>query len=154
MVELRPVSRNRDRFLPLLLEADAVETIVRSYMYDGVLFAIAEDGVEIGVALIVTHDDDAHARELKNLAVAPSHRDRGLGGEAVAALAERLRAEGVTRLVVGTAETSADALRFYRRCGFREFGRRVGFFDTYPEPVVEGGIVAHDMVMLQMDLSA
>jgi len=152
LLELRPVAGDRERLLPLLLEADESEAIVRTYLHDGVLLAIVEGGAEIGVALIVPVAGDLGVRELKNLAVSIPHRGRGVGGRTVALLADRLRDEGVTRLIVGTAETSVDALRFYLRCGFRVSGRREGHFDAYPEPVVEDGVVAHDMVMLEMDL--
>jgi ribosomal protein S18 acetylase RimI-like enzyme len=138
--------------LPLLLEADGSEAVVRAYLDDGVLLAIVEGDDEVGVALVVPVVEDLGARELKNLAVSAPHRRRGVGTRTVALLADRLRDEGVTRLIVGTAETSTDALRFYRRCGFRVRGRRAGYFDAYLEPVVEGGVVAHDMVMLEMDL--
>jgi ribosomal protein S18 acetylase RimI-like enzyme len=153
-VELVAVSTEREAFLPLLLEADESEAIVRTYLDEGVLFAVSEDGDVGGVVLVTDHPGDPGARELRNIAVRADRRGRGIGGRAVALLVERLRADGATKLVVGTADTSADAQRFYRRCGFREIGRRPGYFDRYPRPVIEGGVVAHDMVMFGMDLGA
>jgi hypothetical protein len=51
---------------------------------------------------------------------------------------------------VGTADSSVDTIAFYRRVGFRDYGRLEGFFDAYPEPVIEDGVVAHDMVRFEM----
>src|SRR5207248_493709 len=39
-IELSPVEGSRELFLPLLLEADESEPIVRTYLEDGELFAI------------------------------------------------------------------------------------------------------------------
>jgi len=55
--------------------------------------------------------------------------------------------------VVGTADTSAGTIEFYRRIGFLDAGRIAGFFDSYPEPVVEDGVVAHDMVRFELPLA-
>ncbi|HTG47289.1 MAG TPA: GNAT family N-acetyltransferase, partial [Actinomycetota bacterium] len=62
------------------------------------------------------------------------------------------RASGAHRLVVGTADVSAGTIAFYRACGFADAGVRAGSFDVYPEPVVEGGRVAHDMVLFERRL--
>ena len=85
--------------------------------------------------------------------VAEIAEERGYAhGETIAAVAEIARTRGARRLIVGTAETSTGAIAFYRRVGLLDDGIRHGFFDTYPEPVVEDGRVAHDMLMFTMDL--
>ena len=43
-------------------------------------------------------------------------------------------------------------IAFYRSAGFSDDGVRAGFFDAYPEPVIEDGRTAHDMVMFSMEL--
>ena len=54
-------------------------------------------------------------------------------------------------LVVGTGESPA-TLGFYKRCGFRPFGRRENFFiDHYDHPIVDGGVVLRDMILLRRD---
>lgn len=55
--------------------------------------------------------------------------------------------------MVGTADTSAGTTEFYRRVGFLDAGRIAGFFDSYAEPVVEDGLVAHDMVRFELPLA-
>jgi GNAT superfamily N-acetyltransferase len=103
----------------------------------------------VGAVLLIPAGD---ALEVKNVAILESHRRRGIGGAAIERIADLARAAGARRLVVGTADTSVDVHRFYLRCGFREDGRRAGFFDAYPEPVIENGVTAHDMVMFSLDL--
>jgi ribosomal protein S18 acetylase RimI-like enzyme len=149
MIALEAVVGSRESWIPLLLEADGSEPVVRSYLDEGELFAILEGDETAGVLLAIREGDTL---EIKNLAIAAARRGRGVGRAAIGALAERATASGVTRLTVGTANSSLDALRFYQRVGFRIAGVRRGFFASYPEPIVEDGIRALDMVMLDREL--
>lgn len=149
-VRLEPVV-DREALIPLLLEADGSETVLRTYLHEGDLYRIVADGEEVGAVLLIREEDDL---EIKNLALAEAHRDRGLGRATVEAVATLARRAGVSRLLVGTADSSVGTVAFYRRVGFLDAGRIEGFFDAYPEPVVEDGIVAHDMVRFEMPLSA
>jgi len=149
VVELVPVAGSREPFVPLLLEADESEAVLRGYLEDGSLFELREAGRAVGVVLLL-HDGDAV--EIKNIALRPDERGRGSGRGAVDAIAAHARAGGAHLLTVGTADVSAGTIAFYRACGFRDAGVRAGFFDTYPEPVVEDGRVAHDMVLFERAL--
>jgi ribosomal protein S18 acetylase RimI-like enzyme len=149
MIRLELVVGSREPWIPLLLEADESEPIVRGYLGEGELLAILEGEEPAGVLLTIR---DGDTLEIKNLAVAVGRRGRGVGRGAIGALVERATASGVRRLVVGTANSSLDALRFYQRTGFRVAGVRRGFFASYPEPIVEDGIRALDMVMLDREL--
>jgi ribosomal protein S18 acetylase RimI-like enzyme len=148
-LEFAPVRGDRDRFVPLLLEADESEPIVRSYLNDGDLFEIRAAGRTVGICLLLA---EAATVEIKNIAIEEGSRGRGLGKQAIAAVADIARDRGARRLIVGTADTSAGTIAFYRRVGFRDDGIRRGFFDAYPDPVVEEGRVAHDMLMFAIDL--
>ena len=79
-------------------------------------------------------------------------RGRRVGRAAILCIASRARARGADRLLVGTSDSSSGTIAFYRACGFHEAGRIEGFFDTYPDPVVEEGVQAHDMVRFEMFL--
>jgi GNAT superfamily N-acetyltransferase len=140
---------DRERLLPMLLLADESEPVVRAYLDRGDLFVIREDGVDVGVLLLLSEDD---AVEVKNLAVVEDRRGRGIGRAALRFAATWAAEAGAARLLVGTADTSLDTIGFYERSGFRRTGVRAGFFDAYPEPVVEDGVRAHDMVMLERPL--
>ena len=73
-----------------------------------------------------------------------------MGRTAITSIAARARERGADRVVVGTADSSSRTIAFYRACGFHDAGRIEGFFDTYPDPVVEDGVQAHDMVRFEM----
>jgi len=149
MIELRQVEGGRESFLQLLLEADGSESVVRSYMDEGELFAIADDGIEVGAVLLISQD---RVLEIKNIAIAEASRGRGVGTGAIDAVADLGRDRGYERLFLGTANSSLDALAFYQRCGFRITGVRRGFFDAYPEEIWEDGIRARDFIEMELEL--
>jgi ribosomal protein S18 acetylase RimI-like enzyme len=148
-VTLQPVA-DREALVPLLLEADESEPVLRSYLHDGDLYRIISGSQLVGAVLLIPEGPDAV--EIKNIALSEEHRRHGLGRAAIEAVAELARRGGAARLLVGTADSSAGTIAFYRRVGFQDAGRLAGFFDAYPEPVVEEGTVAHDMVRFEMEL--
>jgi ribosomal protein S18 acetylase RimI-like enzyme len=150
-ITLRSVYGDRTAFVPLLLEADESEPVVRGYLNDGDLLQLVADGQPVGVVLL-TLPEVAAALEIKNIAIRHEDRGRGIGRAAIACIAAHARARGANRLLVGTADSSSGTIAFYRACGFGDAGRIPGFFDAYPEPVVENGVQAHDMIRLEMIL--
>jgi ribosomal protein S18 acetylase RimI-like enzyme len=141
---------DRERHLPLLLEADDAEEHVRGYLDRGELLEIhGEDGM-IGVTVLVHEADEV---EIWNIALSEAYRGRGLGRASIGAIAERCSRDGASRLTVGTSDCSLGTIAFYRKVGFRFAGVREGYFDTYPLAVVENGIRARDMVMFRMSLA-
>jgi ribosomal protein S18 acetylase RimI-like enzyme len=147
MIRLTPVIANRELWMSLLLEADESEPVVRSYLDHGELFTIDEDEEHRGVVLVIGEGDDL---EIKNIAVEQRYRGRGLGMSAITLVIDQARSRGFRRVIVGTADSSAGTIDFYQRRGFRIYGVRRGFFDAYPQTIVEDGIIAHDMVMLEI----
>ena len=141
---------DREALVPLLLEADESEPVLREYLHRGELYRILLEGELVGAVLLIPEGSDGV--EIKNIALSEEHRGLGLGRAAIEAVVDRAREAGAARLLVGTADSSAGTIEFYRRVGFRDAGRIEGFFDAYPEPVVEDGIVAHDMVRFEMGL--
>lgn len=63
---------------------------------------------------------DANTAELKRMYVVPEARRLGVGRALLAALEERARALGRTRLVLETGVRQPEALALYRRAGFVE----------------------------------
>jgi len=147
MIRLTPVIANRELWMSLLLEADESELVIRSYLDQGELFTIDEDEVTRGVVLIIGEGVDL---EIKNIAVEPASRGRGLGAAAINLVIDKARSQGFRRVIVGTADSSVGTVRFYQRNGFRIYGVRREFFDAYPKAIVEDGLVAHDMVILEI----
>ncbi|MGZ4153802.1 MAG: GNAT family N-acetyltransferase [Actinomycetota bacterium] len=148
VVRLEPVS-DREALVPLLLEADESEEVLRTYLHEGDLYRLVVSDAEVGAVLLIR---DGLQVEIKNIALAEAYRGRGLGRAAIDAIAEHAHKAGATKLLVGTADSSTGTIAFYRRVGFRDAGRIEGFFDAYPEPVVEDGVVAHDMVRFEMNV--
>jgi len=148
VVRLEPVS-DRERCVPILLQADESEPVLRGYLHRGDLYEIVSDEGPIGAILLIPEGDGV---EVKNIALLEAYRGRGLGRATIEAAARVARRSGARRLRVGTADTSSGTLSFYRRVGFRDAGRIAGFFDSYPEPVIEDGRVAHDMIRFEMEI--
>jgi hypothetical protein len=65
-------------------------------------------------------------------------------------LAQQQSTEAV---VVGTANSSLDNIRFYQKCGFRMDSIRKDFFSYFGRPVYEDGILIQDMLMLRYALT-
>lgn len=148
-VTLEPVA-DREALVPLLLEADESEAVLRGYLHEGDLYRIVLDGELVGAVLLIS--EGPGDVEIKNIALSEERRGLGLGRAAIEAVADLVRESGAARLLVGTADSSIGTIAFYRHVGFDDTGRIEGFFDAYPEPVVEDGIVAHDMVRFEMGL--
>lgn len=81
--------------------------------------------------------------ELESIAVATHSQRRGLGRFLFQALATRLRAAGVSRLLLEVRVSNLSAIAFYRCLGFASTGRRPGY---YTDPV-------EDAMLLSLDLT-
>jgi ribosomal-protein-alanine N-acetyltransferase len=68
--------------------------------------------------------------EVLALAVAPQRRRLGLGAAALAGLEAALRDGGARALYLEAAADNAAALALYRRAGWREAGRRAGYYQA------------------------
>ncbi len=159
-VELRPVQGDREAFLPLLLEADESEEMVRTYLKEGQLLAVEVDGTTAGEMLVIPEGDapkgdtpQAETWEIRNIAITEEQRGRGVGRRAIELLADLAAGNAVGRLLVGTADIAWETHRFYLRCGFRYAGVRRGFFEQYPERVLVDGMVVRDMVLFDRPTS-
>ncbi|WP_292070921.1 ribosomal protein S18-alanine N-acetyltransferase [Brevundimonas sp. UBA7534] len=102
------------------------------------VFAVTEaDGFILMRAVL----DEA---EILTLAVRPSARGAGLGGRLVGQGAVRAAQAGATRIFLEVAEDNAAARALYDRAGFRQIGRRRGYYD--------GGRI--DALVLERDMAA
>jgi ribosomal-protein-alanine N-acetyltransferase len=76
-------------------------------------------------AVIRRSDVDA---EVLTVATRPDARGRGLAGEVLQAVADRLREDGLRDLFLEVAEDNAPARALYARLGFQPIGRRPGYY--------------------------
>jgi ribosomal-protein-alanine N-acetyltransferase len=70
----------------------------------------------------------ADEAEILSVAVTRSCRGRGLGRELLTRNLRRLAGQGVRTVFLEVDEDNASARKLYARCGFREVGRREGYY--------------------------
>jgi ribosomal-protein-alanine N-acetyltransferase len=102
---------------------------------------VAESDDGEGVAGYVVALDAADEGEILNLAVAPEGRRHGVGRRLVEAVLSRLSEKGVHHVFLEVRESNAPARSLYESHGFREVGRRRGY---YRRPV-------EDAIVLRLD---
>lgn len=148
-VQLQVVGNERRlELLPYLLLADESESVVKEYITAGEMYSIIHGGGSMaGVALFV--EESEGVIELKNIALVPHFRERGLGKKVLALACEIYCEKGFHKMIVGTANSSIANIAFYQKAGFRLAEIRKDFFLKYPEPIFEDGIQAVDMVMFE-----
>ena len=143
---------HRMEYLPFLVMADESESVVKEYIAEGQMLAIIVDsGTVAGVALFL--EEAEGLVELKNIALDPQFRGRGLGKQVIDIAFEIFKGQSFQKMIVGTANSSIANLAFYQKAGFRMVEIRKDFFLKYPEPIFEDGIQAMDMVMFERVLS-
>ena len=67
--------------------------------------------------------------EILSVAIAPSWRGRGLSRQLLDLHLRRLAGLGIHAIYLEVGEQNAPACRLYRRAGFREVGRRQGYYE-------------------------
>lgn len=134
----------------LLLLADPDRERVSAYMPGAtVLVASIEEEV---MACYVLSPLTVQVAEIKNIAVAPAWQGRGLGRVLLEDAIVRATSLGFHRLLIGTGNSSLRQLAIYQKAGFALVEVKWGFFDTYPEPIIEEGIPCRHLLLLGMDL--
>jgi ribosomal protein S18 acetylase RimI-like enzyme len=144
----------RDEVMPLLRLADDSPKLVAAYCQCGELFASrGNDTATRGIVLAVPAPNGAI--ELKAVAVAPEWQRRGVGSRMIARVLVELRADGVQRVIVGTASCGIGQLAFYQKAGFRLWKIERDYFNGergYPDGVTENGIPLRDMVWMDQEI--
>ncbi|WP_218042703.1 GNAT family N-acetyltransferase [Steroidobacter gossypii] len=136
-----------------MLADESVEQ-VRSYMQSGELYAYsasADTDQVAGVVLAIPVEQDTV--ELKAVAVDRQLQGRGIGKLMLQRVLEDIRASGVKRVLVGTANAGIGQLAFYQKAGFRLLRIERDFFSPergYPENMEDNGIRLRDMVWMDL----
>ncbi len=121
---------NREQYL-IAIEGDSGSALRR-------LALVLEAGSEVAgfaVVRLLTTADGGEA-ELESIVVAPRWRRRGLGASLLAELVSRVRAQGARRLDLEVRVSNVAAIHLYDRAGFRETGRRRGYYHDPEEDAV------------------
>ena len=106
-----------------------------------ILFALRRDEV-VGTCALIRHRTGVH--ELAKMAVAPEHRNRGIGLALSVAAIERALESGAETLYLRTHPALAAARHLYRKVGFR----RIGACPLPPPDVVR------DAVTMRLNVNA
>ena len=143
-----PITKQKKRYLDLLLLADEQESMIDRYLERGHMFALMDGGLR---AVCVVTDEGNRVLELKNLAVVPAFQRMGYGRQLIEFLAETY-AGTFSILQVGTGDSPV-TIPFYERCGFVQHHRVKNFFiEHYDHPIWEGGVQLTDMIYLRRPL--
>ena len=133
--------------MPLLLEADPSEDMIRKYIDKSTIFIARENGEMIGVGAVMPLEDGIC--ELKSIAIRPKEQGKGHGSHFLAYIADACAARFHTMLV----GTSDYGMGFYQKCGFTYSHTIDHFFtDYYPEPIFENGEQCRHMYYLRKKL--
>jgi ribosomal-protein-alanine N-acetyltransferase len=84
--------------------------------------------------------------EILSIAVAVPKKGKGLAGRLLRHHLGRLAALAVRTVFLEVDEDNAPALRLYRRAGFREVGRRAGYYPAPGKPPSSALVLRRDLV--------
>jgi ribosomal-protein-alanine acetyltransferase len=93
---------------------------------------VAEAGTVVGFVVAAVVAPEA---EIESISVAAEYQRRGVGRRLFAALEVELRRLGCTEILLEVRASNAAAWEMYEGLGFRENGRRAGY---YADPVEDG----------------
>jgi ribosomal-protein-alanine N-acetyltransferase len=93
--------------------------------------------VAFAVAVLVAGEG-----EIESIAVARGHQRQGIGAALLDALRKALEAAGALAIVLEVRESNRAAAGFYARAGFREVGRRRGY---YRDPIEDALLLRLEM---------
>ncbi len=106
--------------------APAVGILARGYVYRGCsgrVYAIENDGVIVGAALVREFTDEPLGYDLQEFMIDGRFQGRGYGSAALSLILEELRREGhFDHVEVCVKKTDAEAIRLYEKHGFADSG--------------------------------
>ena len=112
--EIRQISLDKKRHLPLLLLADPDETSLDRYLDASDMYVMFKNGKAVSEVCMWVRGDGA--LEIKNLATLPEEQGNGYAAQLIRHAISMYRTH-YSRLYVSASPANAD---FYRRMGFRE----------------------------------
>ena len=137
----------------LLLNADPSLDIVLAYtppqLPEAEIFIIGEPKTPYAICVVIPVKGGF---EIKNIATIMMMRRHGMAGALIQHVVALARGRGAGFVDIGTATVSHDQIRLYEKHGFQQDGILRDFFLRYPEPIIENGLLARDMVMLRLGL--
>lgn len=135
----------------LLLQADPSEEMINKYLYAGDTY-LAKINDEV-IAVFVLMPNNPQEMELKNISIEKNYQGKGYGKEIIKYVIRISKMEGFEYLIVKTADTSTNAINFYKKMKFEDYFIVKGhFIKYYDKPVIENGKQAMDQIVLRKKL--
>ena len=103
----------------LLLLADPSEQQIDAYVQRGLTYVAKQEDNVIGVYVIL--ETRPKTMEIMNIAVVEHLQGKGIGKKLVSHAIETAKGYGMSKLEVGTGNSSVSQLALYQKCGFRIF---------------------------------
>ena len=143
-MDIRLITEDKKRFLPLLLLADEEEAMIDRYLARGDLFALYDGDLK---SVCVVTDEGEGVYELQNLATDARYQRMGYASALVRHIFTHYQGRCRTMLV-GTGD-SPMTLPFYAHCGFT-FSHRIENYmlEHYSQPIYEDGKQLFDKIYL------
>lgn len=136
----------------LLLLADPSESQIDAYVQRGYTYIAKQEERIIGVYVLL--ETRPRTMEIMNIAVVEHLQGKGIGKRLLSHAVETAKGYGMSKLEVGTGNSSVSQLALYQKCGFRIFSIDFDYFSKhYEEEIIENGIVCRDMIRLAMELN-
>lgn len=138
---------------PLLLDADPDRETVETYLAQSQVLVFAEQDCPVGM---IVFQQQLDTWEIMNIAVAPTHQNRGIGRQllqaAEAFILAHNRQQTAIDLLIKTGDISP-ARYLYQSEGFILHSRQKNYFiKHYPEPIYEEGQQLFDQIILVKQL--
>ncbi|MDH4421035.1 MULTISPECIES: GNAT family N-acetyltransferase [Bacillus] len=136
----------------LMLLADPSDRQIDAYVERGLTYVAKQEGRVVGVYVLL--ETRPKTMEIMNIAVVEYMQGKGIGKKLLKHAVETAKGYGMSKLEVGTGNSSVSQLALYQKYGFRIFSIDFDYFSKhYEEELIENGIVCRDMIRLAMELN-
>ena len=133
----------------LLLDADPSRMEINKYLKRGELWLATSSKNVLGAMVLL--QTRADVLEIMNVAVDPKFQGKRIGTQLLKMAKVRAKQLKMSRLHVGTGNSSLRQLAFYQRFGFRIIGVDVDFFiSRYPKIYKSNGVSLLDMIRMEI----
>ena len=103
----------------LLLLVDPSEGQIDAYVQRGLTYVAKQEERVIGVYVLL--ETRPETMEIMNIAVVEHLQGKGIGKKLISHAIETAKEYGMSKLEVGTGNSSVSQLALYQKCGFRIF---------------------------------
>ncbi|MGB3367585.1 MAG: GNAT family N-acetyltransferase [Acidaminobacteraceae bacterium] len=147
-MEFKRINTDRRSFMNLLMIGDPDLKCINKYIDEGTLIAMYEGGKCIGVI----HYKNVYNKvvEIMNIGILKSYINKGYGSKLLRYTIENIKSEGNLKIMLGTCDSSAKNVAFYKRHGFRILEVWHDYFiENYDEEIYEDNMQCRDMIRME-----